>query len=309
MPSNPPARNAPCPCGSGKRYKDCHGALSPSTPLLPPAVPVRSGQAPGTEGPEWIASVLQQALAHQSSGAAAEAEAGYRRVLAAAPDHFDALHMLGLIRHQRGAHEEALDLIQRAIGQLATHAPAYSNLGLVLHALNRLPEAIAAFDRAMALQPDFTEALSNRGNALHQQARYREAIESFHQALAFNPKQPTVLSNLGNALFELGQYDEAAQAFARLVSLVPEYDWAPGYLLNCRLHSCNWAGLDEVYGNVAAAIRAGKRAIVPFSLLAVSDSPAEQLACARIYSAAHSRNRIAHSATCPPISTSTRRRI
>src|SRR5258708_21579123 len=22
------ARNAPCPCGSGKRYKDCHGALS-----------------------------------------------------------------------------------------------------------------------------------------------------------------------------------------------------------------------------------------------------------------------------------------
>jgi preprotein translocase subunit SecA len=21
------ARNAPCPCGSGKRYKQCHGAL------------------------------------------------------------------------------------------------------------------------------------------------------------------------------------------------------------------------------------------------------------------------------------------
>ncbi|HEX5863723.1 MAG TPA: SEC-C metal-binding domain-containing protein, partial [Casimicrobiaceae bacterium] len=25
----PPARNAPCPCGSGKRYKDCHGTLAP----------------------------------------------------------------------------------------------------------------------------------------------------------------------------------------------------------------------------------------------------------------------------------------
>jgi predicted O-linked N-acetylglucosamine transferase (SPINDLY family) len=24
-----PPRNAPCPCGSGKRYKDCHGALQP----------------------------------------------------------------------------------------------------------------------------------------------------------------------------------------------------------------------------------------------------------------------------------------
>ena len=23
-----PRRNAPCPCGSGKRYKDCHGAFA-----------------------------------------------------------------------------------------------------------------------------------------------------------------------------------------------------------------------------------------------------------------------------------------
>jgi uncharacterized protein YecA (UPF0149 family) len=23
----PASRNAPCPCGSGKRYKECHGAL------------------------------------------------------------------------------------------------------------------------------------------------------------------------------------------------------------------------------------------------------------------------------------------
>ena len=22
----PPSRNAPCPCGSGKRYKECHGS-------------------------------------------------------------------------------------------------------------------------------------------------------------------------------------------------------------------------------------------------------------------------------------------
>ena len=32
-----PPRNAPCPCGSGKRYKDCHGAIQP--PLAPAAWP------------------------------------------------------------------------------------------------------------------------------------------------------------------------------------------------------------------------------------------------------------------------------
>src|SRR5205085_1422929 len=29
------ARNAPCPCGSGRRYKDCHGSLQAGRP--PPA--------------------------------------------------------------------------------------------------------------------------------------------------------------------------------------------------------------------------------------------------------------------------------
>ena len=29
-PTRPPARNAPCPCGSGKKYKHCHGSLSNS---------------------------------------------------------------------------------------------------------------------------------------------------------------------------------------------------------------------------------------------------------------------------------------
>ncbi|MEP7183944.1 MAG: SEC-C metal-binding domain-containing protein, partial [Betaproteobacteria bacterium] len=29
---NIPSRNAPCPCGSGRRYKDCHGALAAASP-------------------------------------------------------------------------------------------------------------------------------------------------------------------------------------------------------------------------------------------------------------------------------------
>ncbi|MGH3941708.1 MAG: SEC-C metal-binding domain-containing protein [Pseudonocardiaceae bacterium] len=28
-----PARNAPCHCGSGKKYKRCHGAPTPTTRL------------------------------------------------------------------------------------------------------------------------------------------------------------------------------------------------------------------------------------------------------------------------------------
>ena len=82
-PFTPPAsRNAPCPCGSGRRYKDCHGALT--TPV------------------DQLAAILQQALAAQQAGRAADAIAGYEQALALAPTHFDALHMLGDAHFQRG---------------------------------------------------------------------------------------------------------------------------------------------------------------------------------------------------------------
>ena len=29
--ADPPTRNGPCTCGSGKRYKDCHGGVAPPT--------------------------------------------------------------------------------------------------------------------------------------------------------------------------------------------------------------------------------------------------------------------------------------
>src|SRR5262249_848533 len=46
-----PGRNDPCPCGSGKKYKKCHGETG---------VPSRN---PGTKTD--IASVLDQAFAHE----------------------------------------------------------------------------------------------------------------------------------------------------------------------------------------------------------------------------------------------------
>ena len=46
----PASRNAPCPCGSGRRYKECHGALA-----APPA-------------PASIEAVLSAALAAHQAG-------------------------------------------------------------------------------------------------------------------------------------------------------------------------------------------------------------------------------------------------
>ena len=101
-------RNEPCPCGSGRRYKECHGAIV--------AVAATGAAAPVTSpAPSWVPQTMRAALRAQRRGVSDEASRLYRQVLAADPANFDATHMLGLVEYERGYHETALTLIKHAI--------------------------------------------------------------------------------------------------------------------------------------------------------------------------------------------------
>src|SRR5690349_18414981 len=113
-----------------------------------------------------MASAIQQAVTLHRQGQLGEAERLYVDILQSEPGHFDALHLLGVLMHQRGRSAEALGLIAKAIERNARSADAHTNFGRVLAALKRTEEAVASFDKALALKPDHTEALCHRGNAL-----------------------------------------------------------------------------------------------------------------------------------------------
>lgn len=118
-------RNQPCPCGSGKRYKHCCGAINGAAPAArEPSLPTRLGE------------LMKQALAAHGKGRLGEAEARYREAVALDPKNFDALHMLGVIHLQRGQAEEASRLFMAALPHQATeYPPFYQNLGLALAAV------------------------------------------------------------------------------------------------------------------------------------------------------------------------------
>ena len=61
-----------------------------------------------------IAQSMQDAVALHRQGRLREAEKLYARVLKAAPDNFDALHLLGSLKAQAGQMGEALRLISAA---------------------------------------------------------------------------------------------------------------------------------------------------------------------------------------------------
>jgi tetratricopeptide (TPR) repeat protein len=121
-------RNERCPCGSGRRYKECHGAI---TAVAVGAAPRRAEPA-ATSSLEQLMQAAQQA---QLSGNTVEAAALYRRVLDVDPTNYDATHMLGIVEYQSGSYEEAIALVRRATELRPDLGKARDNL----HTLESLP--------------------------------------------------------------------------------------------------------------------------------------------------------------------------
>ena len=160
-----------------------------------------------------LAQALEQAVALHRQGDLARAEKIYARILKARRDHFDALHLLGLLKHQTGKAGEAYRLITAALAVNPRSADARSNLGLVLHVLKRDAEALASFEQALKLDPGHLEALNNRGTALLKLNRPAEALASFERVLAASPRHREAQINRANALLDLDRAQEAITAY------------------------------------------------------------------------------------------------
>lgn len=128
-------RNGPCPCGSGRRYKNCHGRIGAAPASIAMELPsVGSGgqsvQQANTRGPH---PRFLEALAAHRAGLLSRAEALYRQALAESPDDVEGLQMLGMLEFERARYREALDLVVGANERIEWADPVIrDNLGLVL---------------------------------------------------------------------------------------------------------------------------------------------------------------------------------
>jgi tetratricopeptide (TPR) repeat protein len=166
---------------------------------------------------------LQHAVQLHKEGKLDQAELRYIAILKAQPNHFDALHFLGILRSQRGRHAEGLDHIRAALKLKPTDASALSNFGLILRGLRRPEEALASFDKALAIKPDHADALNNRGNALRDLKRPAEALASYDKALAIRPDYAEALYNRGDALKDLKRPAEAVGSYDKALAIKPDY--------------------------------------------------------------------------------------
>ncbi|MEO6749482.1 MAG: tetratricopeptide repeat protein [Casimicrobiaceae bacterium] len=202
------ARNARCPCGNGKRYKDCHGAV--------------------TDG---VAELTRRGMDAHQRGDVATAALEYRAALAVDAGAPHAAHYLGVIHMQRGEFAEAQALIERSLVQLPHEAEFHNNAGLLHAAMDRVDAAMAAYAKTLALQPAHATAWNNLGMAQTQCNDLTGAIASYRRALDINPQFAEARWNLALALLAAGNLAEGWAAYeARLAlpALSGKEQHAPG---------------------------------------------------------------------------------
>jgi tetratricopeptide (TPR) repeat protein len=166
---------------------------------------------------------FNQGMALHQQGKLAAAERIYGEVFRQQPNHFDALHLLGVVALQTRRTERAVELIKKAIGLNAKVAGVHSNLGYALWDLKHPEEALASYDNAIALKPDFAEAYNNGGNALRDLKRPEDALTSYDKAVALKPDYAEAYYNRGVILDGLKRPEDALASYDKAVALKPDH--------------------------------------------------------------------------------------
>ncbi len=261
--------------------------------------------------------LLTSAVRAHRAGQVADAARLYGEILRLEPRQFLALQGLGLLHYQAGRFEQAERLMAEAIRSNPSSGECFFTRGCALQRLNRPSEALICFDHALALNPANAEAHSNRavvlmgmdrqsealealksalaldgsnaaawnnrGCVLVNLSRFEEAIACFDDALARNAGFTQALINRGSARAALKQFGAAAGDFERALALDPEFAYATGNLAFYRMHACDWRHYEQDKAAIGEGVNDGRRVIMPFIQLALSDSPAEQMRCAALW--------------------------
>jgi len=232
----PLSRNAPCPCGSGKRYKDCHGALA--------------GPAPGPHTPDELWHEAQFALAN---GRPAEARPLLERAVELAPQRAE-------LWRERARIEWALGDARAA----ATCRAAIARAPADVSAWNLLAEMTRESDPAVAeeawrhvllLDPDNAEASFHLGNLQRERGEAQAAIAHYERALRSAARHPGVLNNLGLALEAVGDVARAEACYRDVLATQPRHPDALANLANLQYQQARYRDAVATYERAFAVRR------------------------------------------------------
>lgn len=246
-----PRRNAPCPCGSGKKYKACCLRAEEAKPKMSvDAMLERAWQAVAQHDVEGTLLWFRQVLAVQPKHAMALAGLGQalcwqervreglgylREAARQLEKHAEQTRNVQFVMeladqlHHWGDLDTALRLIRLAAHLAPTLPAVHNNLALYLLRVNRPEEALPHARKARELMPD-NPACQNLLAIIEAQLGHLESARAGFEQVIANPQDlaqtARAWQELALVLDRLGEYDAAFEACGKakgLQSMLPDF--------------------------------------------------------------------------------------
>ena len=174
-------------------------------------------------------SLLRDAASAIAAGDALRAETDLQTVLRAAPDNYQALDLLGMLRAQQRREAEAEGIFEQIIAKHPEFAGAHIHLGLLYIQMGQPDSAVAALQEGIRLAPDRVDAISALVSIWREQARTaissgntEEALSLLLKARKLSPENADVQFEFGMTALKMNLLPDAITAFQQSLKLRPD---------------------------------------------------------------------------------------
>lgn len=204
-------RNDPCPCGSGRKFKQCclNNAASSRTSSTPGPRATSSSRRRPTTTRATTATLIQQARQFQQAGQLDRASMMYQQVVAADPQEHRALAALAQIASQFGVLADAISFWERAIAIDTNNAAYLRALAEVLWRDARAGQGLDVARRAIDIEPQDASGYNIAAYCLESLRRYDDAIKMTDTALEHRPDDLIIATTRARLLRRNRQLDDA----------------------------------------------------------------------------------------------------
>lgn len=162
------------------------------------------------------------ARVHLARGNDALAEKALELLLAAQPDHVDALEQLGLLALRSGRDQRATVLLQRVAETDGARWRTAEGLGVLADRRGEHSLAVDLYTKALEQAPESASILNNRGYSHLLRGDHERAMRDLSIA-AHRGQLPQAWLNLGRVYAEAGHYPSAFQAYLEVLSRAQAY--------------------------------------------------------------------------------------
>jgi tetratricopeptide (TPR) repeat protein len=200
-------RNEPCPCGSGKKFKLCHGSATDKQQS--------SGAAQTT-------ALLIQAQQLLVRGDHAHAAGLLRRVVTIDPSNVDAQHFLGMATAFAGRLSEGLALIQNSLVAQPSNPVFHINLSFWLSKTGNINAAMEHLVRALLIKPDYHDARYQLAKLAMERHRYALAKHNLEVLLNVEPDNPELRYRMAETLLRLKEHTAMEREYRALIARAPQ---------------------------------------------------------------------------------------